>query len=149
MAKQQKPDSDRELWKQTAAELGLGVDEQMINTALVQDDPLAYLQQLAKAKVSMDDDGEVAPEAGKARAEQLPSEPKIRQGSEHRPLCPQCSTEDKPVLCTATNSRSLFTWYGCPNADCNFTVKVPRPRVANMFRRQKAREQAAEGVKRP
>lgn len=46
----------------------------------------------------------------------------------HRPNCPNCSTEEKIVRCTATSSRDLFTWYACDN-ECGYRVKIPRPEL--------------------
>ncbi len=71
--------------------------------------------------------------------------PRGRQGDEDRPLCPNCSTPENPVLCDATSSPALFTWYGCPNK-CGFTHKQPRPDIQKRAKLIRRREEAERGV---
>lgn len=62
----------------------------------------------------------------------------LRQGDQHRPLCPVCSTPEQPVLMTAASSRDLFTWYACPTAGCAHRVKLPRPNIKRLLGRDRS-----------
>jgi hypothetical protein len=39
--------------------------------------------------------------------------------------------------------RAFFTWYACPNENCNFTTKLPRPEAQARLNRQR-RPQAVD-----
>lgn len=64
--------------------------------------------------------------------------PRGRQGDQTRPTCPQCSTADKPVLLTASSTRSLFTWYSC---ECGHRVKIPRPNINQIMGRRRNQDE--------
>jgi hypothetical protein len=67
-----------------------------------------------------------------------PDSKRARQGDQHRPTCPRCSTEDKPVLLVAASSPALFTWYSCPTEGCGHRIKVPRPNIGQLLGRRRA-----------
>lgn len=97
-------------------------------------------------------DAEETPAAEATPAEQppvAPSEPRARQGDQNRPLCPNCSTPDKPVLMVAVRSEALFTRYACPNrfsqanpeGECTHpVVKHPRPEQQQFMARHRNRQ---------
>ena len=77
-------------------------------------------------------------------APKLEQTKRARQGTQHRPLCPKCSTDKKPVFLVAVGATQdgTHSWYACPNRaeGCDFPrQKVPRPSYLERLRRRRNR----------
>lgn len=59
-----------------------------------------------------------------------------RQGDQHRPTCPRCSTTEQPVFLVAASTQQLFTWYSCPTPECGHRIKVARPDIQQVLGRR-------------
>lgn len=92
-----------------------------------------------------EDPAETPPSGKKKGKKEEPTTAKPRQGDENRPRCPNCSQGETVVLCTATSTQPLFTYYACPNG-CGYTEKKPRPKFSEQIKREEAREQRNTGV---
>ena len=69
----------------------------------------------------------------------VPNPPPPARGRQSAaPVCPYCSTKDKPVRCVSKGSSSFFTRYYCPTEGCSFSIKVARP---SLRRRQQRPDQ--------
>lgn len=77
---------------------------------------------------------------------------RARQGTQHRPLCPKCSTEAEPVFLVAVGGTQdgTHSWYACPNRKkgCDFPrQKVPRPSYVERLRRRRRRDEEDIGAR--
>ena len=170
MTDSEKP-SDQDLNK-LIDELKIDVKRMKISKAKLreaakqQEDPVAYLRDVAAGQADRDDDKETdttneAENSDKAdHAENSqptdqdgdePTEPEsdhvqdgdelAKQGQTH--FCPACSDEkaNKFVSLRALSSprtnNTGFTWYGCPVKGCGFRKKVIRHTVAKAFKEYK------------
>lgn len=50
-----------------------------------------------------------------------------RQGDQHRPRCPRCTTEDTAALLVATSSPGEVTYYKCRK--CGFAISRLKPAI--------------------
>lgn len=56
------------------------------------------------------------------------------------PECPYCSKPGAPVVCKSKRSDPYFTYYYCPNDQCTFSQKQPRPALLRTMQKQAAEE---------